>query len=738
MDGGSGDSLATRDSRFVTLLLAFTVAFGASLLFLSEPAAGKTILPWLGGTPAAWGTTLLFFQLALILGYTLVDQALRRGGARGVGIVHSGVLLLASIALLLRVPFSSAHTPEAATVGNTLALLTIELGVPIVALTLTAPALQAWAVLSRGDRGAAGYALYAASNTGSLLGLLAYPFLVEPNFGLSMQWSWWRLGFWGFSVLAIGLWGHGLWASKKRGIIPAPHSPFPITHSRPLEWAIRAAIPAALLAAVTAYLTRDLAPIPLLWVIPLALYLATWIAAFSGRTRFLIDSATRLQDLFAVVGVVILMEPPGALIGAALGLLAMVIVCLAQHGALARSAPPESELGRFYVWLAAGGAFGTALVVVVGPALLPLPIEAPLILALAVALGAGTGTRWNRTGTILFLLLTAAGAALPWLVPVVQRKWLASLCILAGGFAMVWRSRPRLAGASLAALTVTGMLLTLLSPRYLAGAHGILGRFVVWRDNRGTELVSGSTWHGFESRADSTGRPSAWLYYTPLGPYGDVVRLMEARGKPWSFGVVGLGIGSLACTAEPGTRLTFFEINEDVVRLARDTTLFRTLTTCAPEAEVRLGDARLTLAETSDRFNALTLDAFNSDAIPTHLLTRESLALYRKRIVDDGVIAFHLSNRYLNLPLVVNALAADAGWAAVQANAVPPPGAFLTNDRWLSWITMVTIARDSATLAPLVESGRWHWSAKAGPVWTDDWTPVAGVLRLSRENLFGR
>jgi hypothetical protein len=405
---------------------------------------------------------------------------------------------------------------------------------------------------------------------------------------------------------------------------------------------------------------------------------------------------------------------------------------------LARSAPPESELGRFYVWLAAGGALGTALVVVVGPELFPVPVEAPLVLALAVALGTGAAVRWNRGGTILFLLLTAAGAALPWFVPVVEKRWLATLCILAGGFSMVWRSRPRMAGASLAGLTIAGMLLSVLSPRHKADAHSILGRFVVREDADGTELISGSTWHGFEARADSATRPRAFLYYTRLGPYGDLVRLFEARGRRWSFGVVGLGIGSLACTAEPGTRMTFFEINPDVVRLARDTTLFRTLHTCAPGAEVRLGDARLTLSEAGERFDALTLDAFNSDAIPTHLLTRESVALYRERVAENGVIAFHLSNRYLDLPLVVNALAADAGWAAVQANEVPPAGAFPAGDRRQTWITMVAIARDSATLAPLVASGRWHWSAKAGPVWTDDWTPVAGVLRLSRDNLLGR
>jgi len=261
---------------------------------------------------------------------------------------------------------------------------------------------------------------------------------------------------------------------------------------------------------------------------------------------------------------------------------------------------------------------------------------------------------------------------------------------------------------------------------------------VVRRDAKGTLLISGSTWHGYEPLGDSSDRPSASLYYTRLGPYGDLVRLLDGRGPGWHFGVVGLGIGSLACTAGPGTRLTFFEINPGVVRLARDTSLFHSLSACAPVAEVRLGDARLTLAGGPERFDLLTLDAFNSDAIPTHLLTREALALYRARVAGGGVIAFHLSNRFLDLPRVVNALAADAGWAAAQTRIAPPAGAFPPGDTWATWITMVALARDSTTLAPLVASGRWHWAGQAGPVWTDDWTPLAGVLRLSRENLLGR
>jgi len=393
----------------VTSLAVFAVAFGAALLFVSEPAAGKTILPWLGGTPAAWGTTLLFFQVSLILGYGVVDQALRRGGARAVAVAHIGFVLAGVALLLSSVPFGGVHAPDTATVGRTFALLTVEIGLPIVALTFTAPALQTWMRVARGERGAAGYALYAASNAGSLLGLLVYPFLVEPRFPLSLQWNLWRGGFWLFAAVVAGLW-LVVWPKARREPQTVDDGFNPPSRG---EWFIRSAIPAALLAAITAYLTRDLAPIPLLWVVPLMLYLATWVAAFSGRLRGLIDGATSVQDLFALVGVLVLIQPANALVGAILSLSAMVVVGLAQHGALARSAPPESHLGRFYAWLAAGGAAGTAAAVVAGPTIFPIPVEAPLAFTLAVVLGRPGGASWSRAGPFDFWELWGSAPRYP-------------------------------------------------------------------------------------------------------------------------------------------------------------------------------------------------------------------------------------------------------------------------------------------------------------------------------------
>jgi len=703
------------------------------LLFTAQPAAAKAILPWLGGGPVAWGATLLFFQVTLLAGYAIVDATLSRAGVRRVGGVQFALLVAGAIVLVVNQPFAAAPEADTVTLGLALRLLALELGVPVLALTLTAPAVQASFAAGRpaGDRSA--YALYAASNAGSLVGLIAYPWLIEPSVGIAAQWGLWRAGVVILALLCAALW----WpqAGQRPATTRAVGLPRPPRRVL-LEWALRAAIPAALLAGVSEYLTRDIAPVPLLWVLPLGLYLATWIVAFSPAGGGLVRAATGLQDVVAVAALVIFLNQPYALIGPMVALVALVVVGLAQHGALATSAPSTAWLARFYVLLALGGAVGTLLVVAVGPTLLPLSIEAPVALALAVALGTPAGTIWTPAGRLRFLIFAVVATAVPLVPGITRPAILASASIGAGVLAMRWRSRPRLVALALLGLVAIDVAVRLSDPERVGADHSILGRFTVARGASGTRLISGSTLHGLEPLAIPGERPFAALYYTRNGPFGDVVRATEAAGPARRIGVVGLGIGSLACTASPGTRLTFFELNPGVVRLARDTSLFQTLSACAPGAAVHLGDARLTLGRVAERYHLLVLDAFSSDAIPTHLLTREAFALYRERTEPDGVIAYHASNRFLDLEPVLGGLAKEAGWAAVVSlSAVrpkdpalgPPPDA----------MTVIALAADSAAVRGLVESGYWRWVDQAGHPWTDDWTPLASALRLSRATILG-
>ncbi len=690
----------------------------------------------MGGTPAAWGATLLFFQLALIIGYATVDWALRTGGARRVRVVHLAALGVASLALVAHAPFAGEPTPGAPTLLTALGMLASGLGLPVVALAFTAPAAQAWLAARASGPGRESYVLYAASNAGSLAGLLAFPWLIEPVLSLGDVWSWWRIGIWVLAVVAALLW---FGAGVPRDAVRPPAESLHAGPGTRLRWVARAAVPAALLLGVTDYLTRDLAPVPMLWVLPLALYLVTWIVAFSPRTHGLVSWATRHQDVAAVATLILFLNPPWALVGPLAALLALTVIGIAQHGALAAEAPPAAQLGRFYVHLAVGGALGTAFVVGAGPALFPLPIETPVALVAAILLGRPPATTWSAAGRNRFLAFAVLAVAVPFVAGMDRQAGLASLSIAAGALAMLWRGAPIRVGAVLAALIVVSGAARLAAPDYLGGARNLLGRFSVLDRPAGISLVSGSTLHGLELR-ERTGRPEATLYYSRHGPYGDLVRLVSERhaGPGWRFGVVGLGIGSLGCTAPIGTAMTYFEINPEVVRLARDTSLFRSLTVCSPDAVVRLGDARLTLAAGDDRFDLLTLDAFNSDAIPTHLLTREAFAVYRERLAPGGIVAFHVSNRFLDLAPVVAAVAHEAGWVVAQA---VPRGAAEREalETHTSDISMVAVAAEHETLAPLVAGDGWRWMGRRDSrPWTDDWTPLASALRIGWAEVLGR
>jgi len=710
-------------------------ALGAALLFVAQPAAAKAILPRMGGGPAAWGATLLFFQLILVLGYGTVDWALRSGGPRRVRTAHLGLLLpVAGLLLLAGAPFSVPPPVQPPTFGTALWLLASQLGLPVLALALTAPAVQVRLLNASGEGDPSVYGLYAASNAGSLIGLLAYPWIIEPRVALSVQWTAWRGGLLVFAALVVVLWLRpGLGGPRQ----PVTRSAPPALRDR-LQWMVRAAIPAALLAGVTEYATRDIAPIPLLWVLPLALYLGTWIVGFSPRARNVVRLAGRVQDAAAIVALVLFLDQPFALIGPALAILALVIIGITQHGALAASAPKTDWLGRFYVLLAVGGAAGTALVVLVGPTLFALPIETPIALIAAIAVGPQVATTWTRRGGVVFLCLSAVALAVPFMGGLTRTAALGSVSIAAGVLAMRWRARPGRVAAGLLALVALHGAITLSAPDRVGGDHSVLGRFTVYRDDTGTRLISGSTLHGLEPPGHRGKRPEPALYYARYGPYGDLVSLMNRRVPGWRFGVVGLGIGSLACTAPPGAVVTFFELNPGVLRMARDTSLFRNLAACAPTAVIHLGDARLTLEQFGGQYDLLTLDAFSSDAIPTHLLTREAFALYRSHLAPGGVIAFHVSNRFLDLAPVVAALAGESGWVAAEALPVRrkvPEGVEAPEP---STVSLIALAADSTTLHPMVETGQWRWLRATGEPWSDDWSPLASALTLTRLNVLGR
>jgi SAM-dependent methyltransferase len=612
------------------LPLLLTVALGSALLFAVQPLAGKWLLPWFGGAPAVWGTCLLFFQLAVLAGYGWAAWLLTRSPRVQV-LGHLAVVALALATLPLRPDgaWADAHLPPAVAV---LALLVGELGLPAVALATTAPLIQGWA--ARLAPGRDPYRLAAVSSAGSLLALLAYPLLIEPRLGRSAQ----AAAFTGGMILYAGL---VLWSATRLRRLPAPAEPVamapaPAAPERWL-WVVLPATATLLLASITEVLCQDVAPVPFLWVVPLALYLVSWILVYAGPWGYHRGPALALLVL-GNLAVGLLQAWPQAPLPAAISihLAALFAACWCCHGETVRRRPPPAGLGAFHFASAIGGVAGTAVVVFI----------APLVFA---------GRLEHRFGLILAAVLTVyasrSGAARRisgWLVLGATAVAIAAMALL-----------PRLVlapGERL--LAMERSFFGVLSVRELDTADGAHQR---------RELHHGITTHGRQMLAPGAQRLPT-TYYGHSSGIGLALDRLARPGR--RVGVVGLGAGTLATYARPGDHWRFYELDPRVEALARR--WFGFLATAQGEVGVSIGDGRrLLAADAGARYDLLALDAFSSDAIPVHLLTLEAFALYRDRLAPDGVIAVHISNRHLDLRPVVRAAALRQGWPCLVIEDEP-------------------------------------------------------------------
>jgi hypothetical protein len=742
-------------------LFAVTLFLSAALLFLVQPLVGKLLLPLAGGTPAVWNTCLVFFQALLLLGYLYAHRSTSRLGARRQAGWHLPVLLAPPLAFALGLAWFASPLPVLAwllpadqdyPVFGLLALLAIAVGVPFLVLSTTAPLLQSWFARSGRPAGRDPYFLYAASNAGSLLGLLGYPFLVEPNLPLANQQRLWAIGV----VVCLALVAICAVVSRRGGtevvgwrgiVLPAA----PLERARVLRWVVLAALPSGLLVSVTAHLTTDVAPVPLLWVVPLALYLWSFIVVFAwwpARLHRLLGRVTPMLLVFLTVALVTGATEPLAPV-ATLHLLAFLAVALLCHGELAGDRPPAGQLTAFYLWLSAGGVLGGLLCALVAPlvfARLGL-VEYPLALLLAALVRPAAdrppgGWRWSDLlAPVALGLVTAALMLLVprWLGPAPAQEspdYLPDRLLRVGlmvgapaavSFALV--RRPMRFALCLGALFLAGTLDREQRGLVLLTRRNFFGTLQVNRTLDGTfvRLVHGNTRHG-QQRLDEDGPPRPMMYYHERGPVGRLLRsLPEKRLK--RVGVVGLGVGAMAAYARPGQEWTFYEIDPAVVRIARDSDHFTFLEHCRGECAIVLGDARRELARESEgTFDLLAIDAFSSDAIPVHLLTREALALYVALLRPNGLLVMHLSNRYLDLPPLVGRLAADHD----------PPLVARKDEDWATdeeredgkyASTWVVLARREADLGKLAKDPRWQRIRPARAGWTDDFSNLLSVWK---------
>lgn len=739
-DGEARASIGLALERRLTILFGAAILVSSWLLFLVQPMFAKMVLPRLGGTPAVWNTCVVFFQATLLVGYLYAHLTTRWLGVRRQALVHLVVLLLPIVSL----PIAVAGNPPAdgTPVWWLLGILGLSVGLPFFVVSTTSPLLQRWFSAMPHHAAKDPYFLYSSSNFASLLALLSYPAIIEPSLRLADQSRMWTWGYLLFVALvaacAVSLrsWGRQGLVHDEVDAAGGETAPAPSWEVR-LRWLVFSFVPSSLMLGVTTHISTDIAAVPLLWVAPLALYLATFMLVFARRPLVPVRALARLLP-FAVIATVMSMmfaSRPWWLIF--LHLTTFFMAALVCHHRLAAARPAPQYLTEFYLWMSVGGVLGGLFNTLAAPLLFIGIVEYPLALAAAAALRPSPAFRrrgapegWQVLVGLpgMVLLISSVFWALGMFGPV-------KLSHLAGFLALAWAvglglsNRPALVGAGVAALAlVLEVGLPRDDQRILFAARTFFGVHRVVEDGPFHRLQHGGTMHGLQ-RIDRMNTCIPGSYYHGTGPLG---QLFQAAGPRFnSVGAIGLGSGGAVCYGRKGQHWTFFEIDPTVERIARDGRLFTHLAMTAASVDVRLGDGRLLLAEAAPAgFDLLILDAFSSDAIPLHLVTREAIDLAFSRLKPDGVLVFHISNRYLDLAPVLGAIARDTGREArVNLDTSVTPAEKLAGKQQSQWLI---ISRTAAAMGPLANDPRWKAVASDGiTAWTDDFSNILSAFMWS-------
>lgn len=760
-------------------LFCLTIFLGSLLLFAIQPMVGKILLPSFGGTSAVWTTCVLFFQGLLLVGYGYAHFVSGRLSPAWQVKIH--LVLLGAVTLFLPMQAQAAIDPSAHDNPSLWLLwqLTIMTGLPFLVVSSNAPLLQRWYSLTAGQKGRDPYFLYAFSNAGSLLALLAYPLLMERSFGLSGQSGLWTLGFVVLSVCFAGcgwfVFRSGRTAADWRAGLPVQPAVAGEPDS-PLAWRQRwtiiglAAVPSSLMLGVTTFITTDAGSVPLMWVVPLALYLLTFILGFANRRliphRWVVGA---LPQVVLLIAVLLLINPSNSawrLVPA--HLLAFFMVAMCCHGELARLRPSAGRLTEFFFLLSIGGVVGGFFNAIVAPIVFSNVLEYPLVLVLACFLPYGFDrptaekpvVAWRKNVERLAFPIAVAA----WLVVIGRTIVSAELANIAAILYLVivmvlgcMQSRPlrriRFAGA----LACLMFLLSLyVSERNVIDIErGFFGVIKVKIDpETGMRmLVHGTTVHGIQRLEGELTEPLS--YYHRTGPVGDLFRNSGLPPRA-HVGVIGLGAGSIASYASPGQTFDFFEIDPVVCRYASDPAMFSFLSDSAGECRILLGDARIRLKQQLDsqmasnqqpvlqqagfrraggsptapaKYDLLILDAFSSDSIPCHLMTREAFAIYQARMKPDGILGVHISNRFLDLEPLCAALADDAGLQALIRMDLCESDADVPDGKKSS--IYVVMSRSREAIGKFSATGNWQ-PIQRNPklrIWTDDYSSILDVLR---------
>ena len=672
-------------------LFAVTIFTSAFLLFLVQPIVAKQVLPWFGGAAAVWATCLVFFQTALLLGYAYADLVIRRISPRAQLRVHLVVLVVSLVSLPIVPAAYWKPTGAEQPIFLILGMLAFTIGLPYFLLSTTSPLLQAW--FARRFPGRNPYRLFALSNLASLVALLGYPFLLEPWVPTRMQALGWSAGYAVFVMLAAA----AAWSARKGAAIPVPSVEVvsdepPPTAARQVLWCTLAATGSVMLLAVSNHITQNVASVPLLWVVPLSIYLVTFILCFDGQGWYRRDLFLAVTSALLGVMAWSIADPTvthDLTIQLSVFAAGLFVACMFCHGELARLKPAPAYLTRFYLMVSVGGAVGSALVGIVAPLVLPADFELNGVLVLCA------------------LLLLWQTRREPKAYPV-----LAALAIVSTLGCAVWG-------------VVNFYDTTIVAKRNFYGVLRVqeTGDEV---NGKRRQLIHGTIMHGTQYLRDDL-RREATSYYSAHSGIGRVIEALHPRKDPIKVGVIGLGTGTIAVYGAKGDIYRFYDINPGVVEIARRD--FSYLADSYATIEIPLGDARLTLErelrETGPQnFDVLAVDAFSSDAIPVHLITREAVEVYLKHMKPDGVIAFHVTNRYLDLVPVVEGIAHELDLHAL----------WISDDGDLplaSSSSWVLVAKDPVRLSDpkLMEAATNISARRDWRVWTDDFNNLLQVMK---------
>jgi hypothetical protein len=727
-----------------------TLFLSAFLLFWFEPMVGKMMLPFLGGAASVWITCLLFFQLMLLTGYGYVHALERIGTIRTQILVHT--LLMLAVFAFLPIHFEPRINESASIHPSTWLLweLIKSVGVPFAIVSTTAPLLQNWLSKTPAGSGRDPYFLYAISNAGSLIGLVAYPLLIEPNSGVRIQSSWWFVGYLLLTlivfVIAVFVWKNT--QSKVDAIVSSAETttdtvadtPTPAWNDR-LFWLAAAFVPSGLMSAVTNHILLNLASVPFLWIIPLAAYLITFMVAFGRRVHVSLPLLSRIVPvilllLFPFVAVARAVAAEYMWYVVAVHILILFSGALLCHTALAARRPSAKHLTEFYLWVAIGGALGAAFTAIVAPSLFRTVVEYPLLVA-TLAFFRQTrdaDTKINGLDLIfpasLGFLVIGASKLLHWASVDLTSNLTTPLAMDAAIILIAFLFRHRAIRFALA-MAILVLAYHNLLPQFYGGSQfifttrnffGVKGvKYDLASNSR--RLLHGDTLHGIESlEPDLVGRPLS--YYDPSGPIGDVMQLLSERPDQ-QIGVLGLGTGSMAGWTAPHRHITFFDIDPQVYDIAKR--FFTFLPHCRENCSVVIGDGRLSLERANDgQFDLLLLDAFNSDSIPAHLVSREAVRMYVAKLKRNGLLMFHVSNRYMNVEGLVAAIVADAGLhARIRHDEDLDAAPLKARSHY------VLAAPNVEAFGSLKDDANWEKVAKPDKIkaWTDDYSNMVEILR---------